>query len=55
MVRNLNKIVNKTSNTVSSMIGIKPEDEPDRASVRDELMHISEDTQVPPDWVSEWK
>ena len=28
---------------------------PDRAFVREELMHISEDTQVPPDWVSEWK
>ena len=28
---------------------------PDRAFVREELMHISEDTQVPPNWVSEWK
>ena len=27
----------------------------DRAFVREELMNISEDTQVPPDWVSEWK
>ena len=26
-----------------------------RAFVREELMHVSEDTQVPPDWVSEWK
>ena len=31
------------------------QDRPDRAFVREELMHISEDTQVPPDWVSEWK
>ena len=28
---------------------------PDKAFVREELMHISEDTQVPLDWVSEWK
>ena len=28
---------------------------PDRAFVREKLMHVSEDTQVPPDWVSEWK
>ena len=27
----------------------------DRAFVREELMHVSEDTQVPSDWVSEWK
>ena len=27
----------------------------DRAFVREELMYISEDTQIPPDWVSEWK
>ena len=27
----------------------------DRAFVCEELMHFSEDTQVPPDWVSEWK
>ena len=26
-----------------------------RAFVREELMHVSGDTQVPPDWVSEWK
>ena len=30
-------------------------DGPDRAFVREELMRVSEDTQVPPDWVSEWK
>ena len=29
------------------------QDRPDRAFVREELMHISEDTQIPPDWVSE--
>ena len=28
---------------------------PDRAFVREELMHNSEDAEVPPDWVSEWK
>ena len=31
------------------------QDGPDRAFVREELIHFSEDTQVPPDWVSEWK
>ena len=31
------------------------QDGPDRAFVHEELMHVSEDTQVPPDWVSEWK
>ena len=31
------------------------QDGPDRAFVSEELMHISEDTQVPPEWVSEWK
>ena len=31
------------------------QDRPDRAFVREELMHVSEDTQVPPNWVSEWK
>ena len=29
------------------------QDRPDRASVHEELMHIPDDTQVPPDWVSE--
>ena len=28
---------------------------PDRSFVSKELMHISEDTQVPPEWVSKWK
>ena len=125
-VKNLNKIMNKMNNTVSSMIRMKPEDAikldtirldkkypeetvlpkdglyrylyqpgeqhgdkkrratdlvqskntyrldrivqepgnrvlyylqdgPDRTFVNEELMHISEDTQVPPDWLSEWK
>ena len=31
------------------------QDGSDRAFVREEMMHISEDSQVPPDWVSEWK
>ena len=31
------------------------QDRPDRTFVREELMHVSEDPQVPPDWVSEWK
>ena len=31
------------------------QDGPDRAFVHKELMHVSEDTQVRPDWVSEWK
>ena len=31
------------------------QDGPDRAFVCKELIHISEDTQVPPDWLSESK
>ena len=31
------------------------QDGPDRAFVCKELMHVSEGTQVPPDWMSEWK
>ena len=125
-VKNLSKIVNKTNNTESSMIGMKPKDAikldnvsldkiypketvlpedglysylyqpgeqhgdqkrwvtdfiwskntyrldqivqdpgnrvfyylqdgPDRAFIREELMHVSEDTQVTPDCVSQWK
>ena len=125
-VKNLNKIVNKVNNTVSSMIGMRPKDAikldtvpldktypketllpedglyiylyqpgeqhgnqkrwatdliwgkntyrldqivqapgnrvsyylqhgPDRAFVHEELTHVSEDTQVPPGWVREWK
>ena len=125
-VKNLNKIVNKMNNAVSSMIGMKPndaikldtvpldktypketvlpedglygylyqpgeqhgdqrrwatdliwsknmyrldrnvqdpgnrvlyylQDGPNRAFVSEELMHVSEDIQVPPDWVTKWK
>ena len=31
------------------------QDRRNRDFVREELMHFSEDTQVPPDWVIEWK
>ena len=31
------------------------QDGPDRAFVREELMHVSEDTQAPIDWISERK
>ena len=31
------------------------QDGPDSVFVREELMQISENTQVPPDWESEWK
>ena len=31
------------------------QDRPGRAFVREELMDVSEETQVPPDSVSEWK
>ena len=31
------------------------QDGPDRPFVREELMQIPEDTQVPSDWLSEWK
>ena len=31
------------------------QDGPDRALVRKELLHVSEDTQAPLDWVSKWK
>ena len=31
------------------------QDGPDRVFVCEELIHVSEDTQVLPDWVSEWK
>ena len=31
------------------------QDGSDRAFLHEELMHVSEDTLVPPDWVSEWK
>ena len=31
------------------------QDGPDRAFVCEELVHVPEDTQVPPGWASEWK
>ena len=31
------------------------QDGPVRTFAREELIHVSEDTQLPPDWVSEWK
>ena len=47
----LNRIVQEPGNRALYHL----QDGPDRAFVREELMHISKDTQVPPDWVSEWK
>ena len=47
----LDRIVQELGNRVLYYL----QDGPDTAFVREELMHISEDTQVPPDWVSEWK
>ena len=45
----LDRIVQDPGNRVLYYL----QDGPDRAFVREELMHVSEDTQVPPDWVSE--
>ena len=47
----LDRIVEDPGNRVLYYL----QDGPDRAFVREELMHVSEDTQVPPEWVSEWK
>ena len=47
----LDRIVQEPGNRVLYYL----QDGPDRAFVREELMHISEDNQVPPDWVTEWK
>ena len=47
----LDRIVQEPGNRVLYFL----QDEPSRALVREELMHISEDTQLPLDWVSEWK
>ena len=44
------RIAQETGNCVLYYL----QDGPDRAFVREELMHLSEDTQVPPDWLSEW-
>ena len=47
----LDRIVQDPGNRVLYYL----QDGPDRVFVREELMHVSEDNQVPPDWVSEWK
>ena len=47
----LDQIVQEQGNPVLYYL----KDRPDRAFVREDLMHISEDTQVSLDWVSEWK
>ena len=47
----LNRIVQESRNRVLYYL----QDGSDRAFVSEELMHVPEDTQVPPNWVSEWK
>ena len=47
----LDRVVQEPGNRVLYYL----QDGPDKAFVREELMHISEDTQEPPDLVSEWK
>ena len=47
----LDRIIQEPGNRVLYYL----QDRPDRAFVSKELIHISEDTQVPPEWVSEWK
>ena len=47
----LDRIVQDSDNRVLHYL----QDGSDRAFVCEELMHVSEDTQVPPDWVSKWK
>ena len=47
----LDRIVQDSGNCVLNYW----QDGADKASVREELIHVSENTQVPPDWVSEWK
>ena len=47
----LNQIVQEPGNHVLHYLL----DGPDRAFVREELMHVFEDTQAPPDLVSKWK
>ena len=47
----LDRIVPEPGNRVLYYL----QDGPDRTFVHEELMQMSEDTQVPPDWVSEWK
>ena len=47
----LDQIVQDTGNRVLCYL----QDRPDKDFVHEELIHVSEDIQVPPDWVSEWK
>ena len=47
----LDRIVQEPGNRVLYYL----QEGPDRDFVLEELMHVSEDTQVPPDWVSKWK
>ena len=47
----LDRIVQDPGNRVLYYL----QDGPDRAFLREELMHVSEDTKVPPDGVSQWK
>ena len=47
----LDRIVQDPGNRVLYYL----QDGPDRAFLREELMHVSEDTKVPPDGVGQWK
>ena len=47
----LDRIVHESANCVLYYL----QDGPNRAFVHEKLIHISENTQVRPDWVSEWK
>ena len=47
----LDRIVQEPGNLVLYYL----QDGPNRAFVQEELMHVSEDTQAPPDCASEWK
>ena len=47
----LDRIVQEPGNRVLYYL----QDGPNRAFVSEELMHVSEDTQLPPDWVSKCK
>ena len=52
-VKNLNKIVNKMNNTVSSMIGMKPEDGIKLDNVPVDKKY-PEETVLPEDWLSRY-
>ena len=47
----LDRIVQELGNCIFYYL----QDGPDKDFMRKELMHVSEDTQVPPDWGREWK